>query len=55
MIYGAGEVVTANDLDTPFPMWVWMTVAENHIPASSISIEEKQRMLDRRTAEIPTR
>jgi len=51
-----GEVVSANDLDTRFPKWVWMTVAENHMPASSLSLEEKQRMLDRRAAtEIPTR
>ena len=51
-----GEVVSANDLDTRFPKWVWMTVAENHMPASSLSLEEKQRMLDRRAAmEITTR
>ena len=51
-----GEVVSANDLDTRFPKWVWMTVAENHMPASSLSLEEKQRILDRRTAtEIPAR
>jgi hypothetical protein len=51
-----GEVVSANDLDNRFPKWVWMTVAENHMPASSLSLEEKQRMLDRRAAtEIPTR
>ena len=51
-----GEVVSANDLDTRFPKWVWMTVAENHMPASSLSLEEKQRMLDQRAAtEIPTR
>ena len=45
-----GEVVSANDLDTRFPKWVWMTLAENHMPASSLSLEEKQRMLDERTA-----
>ena len=45
-----GKVVSANDLDTRFPKWVWMTVAENHMPASSLSLEEKQRMLDERTA-----
>jgi hypothetical protein len=51
-----GEVVSANDLDNRFPKWVWMTVAENHMPASSLSLEEKRRMLDRRAAtEIPTR
>ena len=51
-----GEVVSANDLDNRFPKWVWMTVAENHMPASSLSLEDKQRMLDRRAAtEIPTR
>ena len=51
-----GEVVSANDLDTRFPKWVWMTVAENHMPASSLSLEEKQRMLDQRAAtEILTR
>ena len=51
-----GEVVSANGIDTRFPKWVWMTVAENHMPASSLSLEEKQRMLDRRAAtEIPTR
>jgi hypothetical protein len=51
-----GEVVSANDLDTRFPKWVWMTVAENHMPASSLSLEDKQRMLERRAAtEIPNR
>ena len=51
-----GEVVSANDLDTRFPKWVWMTFAENHMPASSLTLEEKQRMLDQRAAtEIPTR
>jgi len=49
-----GEVVPANDLDSRFPKWVWMTLAENHAPASSLSLESKQRMLDRRAAtEIP--
>ena len=51
-----GEVVSANDLDTRFPKWVWMTVAENHMPANSLSLEDKQKMLARRAAmEIPTR
>ena len=51
-----GEVVSANHLDSRFPKWVWMTVTENHKSASSLSQEEKQRMLDPRVAtEIPTR
>jgi len=49
-----GEVVSVNDVDTRFPKWVWMTVTENHKPASSLSQEEKRRMRDPKTAvEIP--
>lgn len=51
-----GEVISANDIDARFPKWVWMTVGENHMPASSLSIEDKQSMLERRVArEVPTR
>ena len=50
-----GEVVSANDADTRFPKWVWMTFAENHKPANSLSQDEKQRMRGPRIArEIPT-
>ena len=49
-----GELVSVNETDARFPKWVWMTVTENHMPASSLSTEEKHKMLERRTAtEIP--
>jgi len=45
-----GEIVLANNIDPRFPKWVWMTFAENHKPATSLSEEAKQRMLDPRRA-----
>ena len=48
-----GAVVLVNDVDTRFPKWVWMTFGENHNPATSLSKEEKRRMLGRdRTVEF---
>lgn len=32
-----GTVVPANDVDTRFPKWVWMTFGENHKPAVSLN------------------
>ena len=49
-----GEVVSANHIDSRFPMWIWMTVKENHKPASSLSREAKRRMREPKVAvEIP--
>ena len=39
-----GEVVSANHIDSRFPMWIWMTVKENHKPASSLSREARRKM-----------
>ena len=45
-----GEIVLANNIDPRFPKWVWMTFAENHKPATSLSEESRRRMLDPRRA-----
>ncbi len=39
-----GSIVSANEVDTRFPKWVWMTSRENHKPARSLS-ETLQRKL----------
>jgi hypothetical protein len=39
-----GEIISANGVDTRFPIWVWMTITENHMPASSLTDEFKRRL-----------
>ena len=52
--FGDGEVISANDVDPRFPKWVWMTFSENHKPSKSLSREEKEEILESRTAmEVP--
>ena len=46
-----GAIVSANQVDSRFPKWVWMTFTENHKPAVSISNERKQ--LSRRHTDSP--
>jgi hypothetical protein len=53
--FEGNQLVNANHLDARFPKWVLMTFAENHKPATSLSSEDKLRMLKRRSAtEIPS-
>ncbi len=52
--FGHGEVISANDVDPRFPKWVWMTFSENHKSSKSLSREEKEEILESRTAmEVP--
>jgi hypothetical protein len=44
------QLVAANSIDHRFPKWVWMTLSENHKPATSLSSTDKQQMLAPRSA-----
>ena len=47
-------LVLSNELDTRFPKWVWMTISDNHKTASSLSNDDKLRMLPPRKVQQVT-
>ena len=42
--FHGGQVVSVNSIDARFPVWVRYTHKPNHLPAKSVTADEKQRL-----------